>query len=400
MSVVNSYYFTVSAMLLIGSKSYNIEEHYIRTIILDYSYDKMNMPIIYLKLRIPSELYNIMVLNVQSATISFRLFKSEHEGVGVLREPYIEDRFTYIMTTDPNYNESFEQLIDKDDSDTDQSSYMEGYIGLTSIQIINDNKKLFNDIVKDTNPISIIHRYTKHMNMVIEPLDNNDHIDQFIIPPITSITNLIDYINRNYCLYKSGYRFFRDFGKSYLLSATGKAVPDEYSSFNTIIVVITDPLDNLSKMNSMEIDKENHAYIIYINAKDTNLKVDRVRDKQYNSILGVDTLGNSIQETLAIPTYPESTKKVILERTVLNNVDRIYNTKAMMESVSVILNLSKTEIDSTILTPNKEYLVRNYEASSKYNGRYILSYKKEIIFREGTTMLGNVMFGLRRVKQE
>lgn len=399
MNMVSSYRFSVSAVLLLGTKSYNIENHYIRTIILDYSYDKMNMPIIYLKLRIPTSLYNLMVLNVQVATLSLRLFKSDNDGSSVLKEPYIEDNFTYIMTTDPNYNESFDEIV-SNESETDQKSYSEGYIGLTSIQAINDNKKLFNTVLKDTNLISIIHKYTSHMNMVIEPFDNNDHIDRFIIPPITSITNLIDYINRNYCMYKSGYRFFRDFGKSYLLSATGKAVPDTYSNFNTVIVMIVDPLDNRSKMNSMELDKKNHAYIIYINANDISMKLDRVLDKQYNSIIGVDTLGNTLQENLAIPTYPESTKKVILERTSLNNTDMVYNTKAIMESGSVVITLNKTEIDSTILTPNKEYLVRNYESSSQYNGRYVLSYKKEIIMKEGENMIGNVMFGLRQVKQE
>ena len=78
----------------------------------------------------------------------------------------------------------------------------------------------------------------------------------------------------------------------------------------------------------------------------------------------------------------------------------VYNTKAIMESGSVVITLNKTEIDSTILTPNKEYLVRNYESSSQYNGRYVLSYKKEIIMKEGENMIGNVMFGLRQVKQE
>ena len=79
MNMVSSYRFSVSAVLLLGTKSYNMENHYIRTIILDYSYDKMNMPIIYLKLRIPTSLYNLMVLNVQVATLSLRLLKARTE---------------------------------------------------------------------------------------------------------------------------------------------------------------------------------------------------------------------------------------------------------------------------------------------------------------------------------
>lgn len=400
-SLIASYNYTIDIELVIGTKSYTLPANSVKTIIINYKYDKNNMPTLYLGLRLSSDMYNRMVVNADKATLSFRLFKFDTTGVSSVHKPYIEDRFTYEMSSDPNYNETFEQFVSGVSTKAGDSaeSYLEGYIGLISIKCVNDNRKMFNDIIKNTDLISIIHRYTNHMNMCIEPLDNNTKIEQFIIPPITSITRLMEYLNNNYCFYKSGYRFFRDFNTTYLLSVDGNPVRDRNNKFNTVIISVRDPLDDLGKINSMELDRTNQAYIIYVNANDTSISIDRNTDKQYNSIIGVDTLGNTIEEGIAIPGSPDSTKKPILERVTNNNLEKIYNTKKTIESASIVLSVAKTEIDSTILTPNKEYQVRNYSGSREYDGRYVLSYKKEIMYQQDDSYIGSVMFGLRRVEE-
>ena len=210
--------------------------------------------------------------------------------------------------------------------DTQSDTYLEGYIGLMSLKCINDNKVLINDIVKDSNPLSVVYKYTKHMKMCIEPFDNNDIIDQFIIPPITTITAFLRYLNNYYCFYKTGYRFFRDFSVTYLLSTRGNPVKEISNKFSSIILVIRDPVDSLNKINSVEIDNANNAYIIYINADDTSLKVNRENNKSFNSIIGIDTLGNNTEEVLNLPDVPDSTEKYIVERVASNNFDKIYNT--------------------------------------------------------------------------
>lgn len=401
-SLIASYKFIVQLELLLKNKSYSIPSSSVKSIMINYDYDKNNMPVLYLNVRLSSTIYNKMVLNADTATLSFRLYKFDELGNSIINEPYIEDNFTYVMSSDPNYDETLEQVVSgKAMADNDNAdSYLEGYISILSLRLINDNKKFINDVVKDTDPLSIIHKYTSHMPMCIEPLDNTDHIDQFIIPPITSITNLIHYINNNYCLYKSGYRFFRDFASTYLLSMKGKPVNTANNNFNTIIISIRDPMDRLSKISSMEIDRKNHAYIIYVNAKDTSIKIDRTTNKQYNSILGVDTLGNTIKEELKIPDTPDISEKVIIERVQNDNLEKIYNSKATIESLSVILTIAKNEIDSTLLTPNKEYQVRNYSGSRDFDGRYVLSYKKEIMYQQDKNFIDSVMFGLRRVTEE
>ena len=401
-SVITAYNYTPTVELMVGTKNYTFPRNSIRTIIIDDSYDKNTMPIIYIKVRISSVLYNKLVLNADKGTISFRLFKFTRDTKSSIREVYIEDNFTYIMTSDPNYNEALEQFVNNTNTDDTESSdtYMEGFIGLMSLQCIEDNKKLINDIIKDSNLPSIVHKYTNHMNMCIEPFEYVDVIKQHIIPPMTTITSLLKWLNDNFTFYKSGYRYFRDFTTTYLLSMNGRAVSDGTSRFNTIVFSIRDPLDHLGKVNSMELDNTNHAYIIYVDESDTSIHIDRTTNKHYNSILGVDGIGNTVQEHLNLPESPMLSEKVLLERTYPNNIENIYSTKTAIESASVIITIRKSEIDSTIFSPNKEYQIKNYSDNREFDGRYLLSYKKEIILRQDDGYIGGVAVGLRKINEE
>lgn len=399
-SITTAFKYKLEMSLLIGKKYYEIPRNSVKTILISSDYDKNNMPIIYMRIRMSSTLYNQMVLNNDRATISFRLFKFDDKSVSGVVESYIEDNFTYVMPTDPNYNEAMEQYVSGSSTayNDNADAYMEGYIALTSLKLVGDNIKLINTIVKDTDIMSIVHKFTSHMNMCIEPFDNRDHIDQMIIPPITTISKLLAYLNDQYCFYRNGYRYFRSFNTTYLLSANGNAVKEGINSFNTIIISICDPLDEKGKSNAIDLDRTNHAYIIYVDAKKTSISVDKFANKQYNSIIGVDTEGNTVQEELRVPPTPDSTEKTIITRT--DSLDYIYNIKRAVESVAVILTVSKTEIDSSLFTPNKEYQIKHYSSSREYDGKYILSYKKEVLVQQGEEYIGNILFGLRRILED
>ena len=399
-SITTAFKYKLEMSLLIGKKYYEIPRNSVKTILISSDYDKNNMPIIYMRIRMSSTIYNQMVLNNDRATISFRLFKFDDKSVSGVVESYIEDNFTYVMPTDPNYNEAMEQYVSGSSTayNDNADAYMEGYIALTSLKLVGDNVKLINTIVKDTDIMSIVHKFTSHMNMCIEPFDNRDHIDQMIIPPITTISKLLAYLNDQYCFYKNGYRYFRSFNTTYLLSANGNAVKEGINSFNTIIISICDPLDEKGKSNAIDLDRTNHAYIIYVDAKKTSISVDKFANKQYNSIIGVDTEGNTVQEELRVPPTPDSTEKTIITRT--DSLDYIYNIKRAVESVAVILTVSKTEIDSSLFTPNKEYQIKHYSSSREYDGKYILSYKKDVLVQKAEEYIGNILFGLRRILED
>lgn len=398
-SVISSFNYKVEASVIIDNTDYKIPDGTINSIIVDYDYDRKNMPAIYVALRLTTDLYNKMVTNAETGIISFRLYKFNTQLQNSIISPYIQDSFTYIISGDPNYNEAMEKYAGSSgSSDTDSNSYMQGHIGLVSLSLSEKNNILINDVVKNTNLASIIHRYTHHMKMCIEPFDNIDTIDQFIIPPINTITNFLAYMNENFCFYKSGYRFFRDFSTSYLLSMKGKPVETSDTDYNSIVIYVCDPTDEKANTTAIEFDTTNKAYVIYVNANNVTTKPNRVLSKKFNSIIGVDTLGNINELELDLPTYADATKKNIFERVPNDNMELINNTKSSLESGSLVVSVIKNEIDTSILTPNKQYFIKSHNLVRKYDGRYILCSKKEIFYRTTSSFVCTVSFNLRKAE--
>lgn len=400
-SVVTSFNYKVEASFVIDDRDYPISDGSINSIVVDYNYDTKNMPGMYVALRIPSGLYNKMVLNNETGVISLRLYKFNSQLQNPIVTPYIQDKFIYIISSDPNYNIAEESAsnITNNDTTNDPNSYMSGHIGLISLHLLEDNSIFINDIIKDSNPISIVHRYTKHMKMCIEPFDNNEMIDQFIIPPINTITGLLKYLNQNFCFYNSGYRFFRDFSTSYLLSMKGNPVETEDYEYNTIVIYVCDPTDYKANTTAIEFDTTNKAYIIYVNANNITIGKDRVGSKTYNNIVGVDTLGNTEELAIDLPTYVDSSKKNILERVPNDNLNLIKNTKNTLESGSTLISVVKNDIDAAIITPNKQYMIKSHSMNREYDGKYVLSSKKEIFYRNTSSFVCTINFVLRRAKE-
>lgn len=402
-SVVTSFNYIVEASFVIDDVYYDIPDGSINSIIIDYSYDTKNMPGMYVALRLTTDLYNKMVLNQENGLLSFRLYKYNTQVSTPVKEPYVEDRFIYIIQSDPNYNVALDkQTSNEDNSYLDNpNSYMSGHIGLLSLKLIEQNSVLINDIIKNSNMASIVHKYTNHMKMCIEPFDNNKMIDQFIIPPINTITGLLSYLNNNYCFYKSGYRYFRDFNKTYLLSMKGNPVKDDEYDYQNIIISVRDPLDDLANSASIELDPTNKAYIIYVNANNVSIAENRTAAKKYNTVMSIDTVGNTKELELDIPMYAECSKKYIFERIPESNNEELpYNTKTTLESGSFAISVVKNEIDTSLISPNKQFYIKSHDLNRGYDGKYVLASKKEIYYRNDASFICTVNFILRRAEKE
>lgn len=403
MAAVMEYNYDVEATLVYGNNSLVFDENTIKSIILNHDFDNKNMPIIYLQISIAPDQYNIMVQNRSNASIIFTLYKYDATSNSQIKKKYISDSFSYMMTSDPNYNESLNtgsnQRFSENKNNVEESlkatSYFNGYIALVKEESLNANKQLNNGIFRNCNLISLIHRFTKHMTMVIEPLDpqNNTTIDQIIIPPVDTVTKVLEYIDSEQLIYPTGYRYFRDFDKTYLLSNSGNAVDLHDGAYSKVFIEICDPLEVIESGNAMEIDTANKAYIIKINANDTSIKVDQSVDRSYNSIMSIDSDGQTTNVDLNVEAHSDSTQKVQVTR---SGTETITKSKYMRESTATMLSITKSNIDSSILTPNKEYIVKNYKNNAQYNGRYILSYKKEVLARDGNYVI-STLFGLRKV---
>ena len=395
--MINTYYrYKISAVFTYDDVVIEMPSESIQMLTTNYDYNAYNMPIYYVDFRLNSNLYDMMVLNSETGKIVLTMKKYDNSTVRALNRKIVEQEFSYIMPTDADYHRPLDRLEVANDKSDD--SYKVGTMALIGYNNFEENSVLYNDIIKNSNMISIVHKYTSHMNMVIEPFTNNEMIDWIIIPPLTSITNLLKFLNDFQPFYDKGYRYFRDFGKTYLLSNSGNPVPDGNDKYNTVVINILDTSDPVSKSIGVDIDKERKAYVMTVDSLDTHMDIDIVRNKEYNTIMGIGNSGQTY--TAALNIKGESDKEKLLLYRTFDDEDpryKVNNMKTEIDGSSVVLQLTRTEIDSSIITPNKEYIVQNYREFQEYNGRYILVSKKEVYIQQENEFVSNTLLVFKKV---
>lgn len=392
-----AYRYVVENMMFIAEDSaepIEIPSESIMSITNNYDYDKNNMPMIYINFNINTLLYDKMVEYADTGKIIFTFKKYNNQGYSSLRSNYIHSEFAYLIETDVDYHRSLNKM--EGDLSTNTNSYKRGSIALIDLQSIDNNKGIFNGIIKDTNMISIVNKYTTHMPMVIEPFHNNENISTLIIPPISTLTELLKFLNDEELFYDSGYRFFRDFDKTYLLSNSGNPVDDGDDVYDTIILNILDTTDPESKSVGIIVDKYQKSYILNIDALDTHMHINLVQDKDYNTIIGITDNGEINKVLLESKSELSKERAVFVRANYKEDLDVM--AKAI-DSASVVLQISRTELDSSLFTPNKEYVVKNYSDYSEYDGRFLLSSKKEIFIQQDNEFISNTVLTFRKIME-
>lgn len=390
--VNNLFRYNVSALYINGDEVTEIMPESISSLATVYDYDNKNMPILYMEFNVKADLYDAMVINIETARIILTIKRYDKKAASGLERIFIRKEFSYLMETDPDYHKPLEKL--ENSREPIETSYKRGIIALMDTESLDNNSVQYNDIFKNSNMISIVHRYTKHMRMIIEPFTYNETIPCLIIPPITSIRALLKFLNECYPFYDKGYRYFRDFDRTYLLSNEGNPVDDNTDMYDTMIIEIMDTTAVETKSSGIYTDPNQKAYVMQVDALDTNVSIDIVRNKEFNAIVGVDTFGDS--KTVDLFTNVDDQKeKVLLSR--VYNLRYLENVKAQIDSGTVVLQLKRAEIDSSIITPNKEYIIKNYREYSEYNGRYILSSKRDVYLQQNNEFISNTILTFRKM---
>lgn len=394
MATMQSYNYIIEATYFANGKESTILSESIQSLLIKYDFITKNMPILYLSMKIKTDLYNVMVKNADNGTITLTIYKFiKLNGMMTKKSKYMQRMFSYFIPSDLDYNKSL------DSEDTNSNSYKVCTLGLYDMEIVNRNNLdvSINTIITNSDMQSIVHYCTTSLDIIVEPFKDNEKLAYCIIPPIDTVKMMLQYLNSVHNFYNTGYLFFRDFEKTYLLSREGNAVGVPVDQFKTIIIKIMDTVEYQTKMQSIEIDNDRSAYVLYIDANFINMRIDRLKDKKYHKLLGIDGFGNSIETELDIAKNENGTEKVKLQRLNSGNMEYINTIKDKIEEDALVLNIKKTEIDTDILTPNREYLVQNFSSYSEYDGRYLLIYKRDIMVQQNGDFISNTIIGLKKI---
>lgn len=385
----NLYLYKANIRYVLNNETIEIDPLNIKSILIDYDYSALNMPMIFVTLNISQELLDVMIENQNAGTILFDMNRSVgNSDVPDLFTRYISDEFLYFVTEGDN-----------DKLDETQTHQVTTTIGLLSLNCINNNKKSISGVVS-CNQITMLYYLLSHMPVVIEPPRSNKVIENMILPPVNSIAKMLQYLNSVNTFYTTPYRFFIDFDCTYLLSSSGKAVLKNTDTINTILFVLKNEYDDDGKAIGMKIDSSKSIYEIFIDEDDYEISDDHISEKSFSKVLAANASGEvfkkdiyTSEESVLVNTKYKSIRLMNDNNTLLDNFT------SSIKSSSIQFLIEREYIDSSVITPNKEYIIRGDEVynSEVYDGRYLLTRKRDVFVRDSDTFISSTMMMLSKV---
>jgi hypothetical protein len=128
----------------------------------------------------------------------------------------------------------------------------------------------------------------------------------------------------------------------------------------------------------MTTEKKKSRYYIPVGVYRTNLSevTPNIKSRSYSILTGVDAQGNRVQYDINVLKNPNVNANSIVE--VENgNLNYVKNLACKYRTSAISLTFSKSDLDSSVLTINKEYMIKFDDKNSKYDGKFILTRKTE-----------------------
>lgn len=383
------YLYSADMTFVLDGETYAIETSNITSIIVDHDYVHNNMPMIFCSVTISSELLDLMLENQNTGLVIFNLRRAvANSDMPDLFTDYITDEFIYFIT------DSSSEMMNEG------HTYKQTTIGLLSRKCINKNKKLINGVVSG-NLTSLMYYVTGHMPVVIEPPTKNIVFENRILPPMNSISKMLSYINSLNVFYDTPYRFYIDFDCAYLLSSSGKAVKKDGEKISTILLNCKNEYDMAVQSKGMYIDESKSLLEIIIDEEDYEIADDHILEKSYSKVTAANASGKVSSKSINVLDHSNIVEKTRSIRVMNDNDGLLDNIIASANQSTVKIMVQKEFIDSSDLTLNKEYVVKmdeiyNYE---DYNGRYLLTRKRDIFIRTDDQFTSTTMLMLDKVSE-
>ena len=274
-------------------------------------------------------------------------------------------------------------------------------IGLISLNHVNYIKSVANGVIKNGTMSSILYYLLSQQQILMEPLQYNTKVSNFALPPINSLSKMITYLNNYHAFYDTMYRFFIDFGVTYLISTSGQGVKRKGEECNIVKLNLKNMYDE-KNMEGMSYEIIDGMYSIDCSGSYSSMSDSTDSSKSYSAYGGITSNGEIVEESTRTrdensPVYAKTTNIRIPN----NNTVLLKNLATNEANSMILMNVTKNKIDGSIITPNKQIYVDATEVyGEEYTGVYLLDRKREIYMREGEGFAMSVMMSLRRIADQ
>lgn len=356
----------------VKNKSLEIDTKSIKSFKIDHNYEANHMPVILMTVSLDKKIIDDMKKNKNENLFSFTVSKYNSLANSKLEIDYFRDKFTYFLPNKLNNNDEIDYATE---DQLKEQSLQTINIGLMSINHINDNKKNCSMSINGTK-YDYVKYITSHMkNILIEPFTYNEQLDNFVVPSIDSISELLKYINEYRVFYKTSYRYYIDFDCAYIISSSGKAITKKKDLYDSVIIDIKEIIQEDANDEGIIINKTkgNHSMVVsYVNSE---VYDDTISNKSKTEIKGITSTGNSKKKLKYLSSI--STNKTASVRLQNDNENMMENIVNDNNASNVFIAISKEYIDPSVFTINKRYHISNISKYKNNDGNYLLTRKIE-----------------------
>ena len=258
------------------------------------------------------------------------------------------------------------------------------------MEVLNNIKNSYNGIYNNISMSTLIVNAMEGLkSVVVKPLVYDPVFDNIIIPSLNSKSRLLNFLFEQCPFYDTEYMFFTDFNKTYLLDWSGDFIDAKDGQFGTVFLNVSDLSDGASFSDGLQVI--NNSYYIQINPAKINIELNKGMDKISDQVIYINDEGKVTYMDLDIAKNIDSTTKQTFER----GANAILE-KNKLQSSQVFIDLYKEHVDTSILTPNKLYMLTNYK-TAEYNGKYAMVYKKEIFKNVNGEFTLAINLGMRKI---
>lgn len=350
--------YSVETTFIIKDEIITILPNNITNIYIEKDYNDSIHPLLSIEISMKEGLYQKIIQNKNDFLVRFKVTRyypkndSDYKMNVTLNKDYKLNRvlvdsifLPIINDITPNFKlDTFKKDIDGRDKNLEETSNESKtmLIPLFNIKNINSAHTIINEIHKDvslTESIIRILNLSKVNRMLIDTFDNSDIYDQILIPPFR-LYDSISYLQKSYGIYTSGYRFFMDFDRSYLIKK------------------------DITKSNAVQ---DNEYRITYINIEQQGSKTADIKGC-YNDDTLLQNFINVSTETVTIDDNGSFIKELD------GSIDNITSLSQILQGLDYSessLKFTKNEINTTyntVLSAHKtkdraEFLYNNQENS-------------------------------------
>ena len=378
-----------------------IDSTQIQYILIDKDFENINMAVITIFGSIEKNILDDMIRHSNDNLVTLGIYKYDNTNQNDnITEKYFNDKFIYMLNEDLSRTDKLDnpQGID---SKTGNRQYREVTIFLIQQNAINNNRQTINGVYHNASMNSLILQSTNYLgNMLLEPIKYDTRFDQVIIPPIDSISNYIRYLNDNLgVFYDSPYRFFIDFDTTYLVSSSGNAIRARNQYIYTIVIDIREIDSNISEEPGAYVDLKSGKYTIGIDASKVEYVKNNVTNKMVNKVTVINSKGDVFEQDIE-DNKAKVTSTINQIMNISNNDQNVINNISYsVESANVTITIVKNDLDASLFTLNKEYII-NDPVHDSYAGHYILLQVKQLFIKQNENFIMSTVLKFKKSTKE